>query len=183
MILSADSSACPTAGQSEAGQRVTEAAWRWWKLNDFEEHQDGLHASAIRDGDAFIVVDWDEAPARPRWTVNYAYDGTRGVRNNLGFEGLALSPDNSRLFIAAENALLQDGPADPRAGKRWTVGAIAAVLCELDVPPEMGNGLFAISRTVGLTAHVFDEIVNQRPMRRISPTAQEYNGPPERDLE
>ena len=62
-------------------------------------------------------------------------------------------------------------------------GAIAAVLCELGIPPEMGNGLFAISRTVGLTAHVFDEIVNQRPMRRISPTAQEYSGPPERDLE
>ncbi len=61
-------------------------------------------------------------------------------------------------------------------------GAIAAVLCELDFPPEMGNGLFAISRTVGLTAHVFDEITNQRPMRRISPTAQDYNGPEEREL-
>jgi citrate synthase len=61
-------------------------------------------------------------------------------------------------------------------------GAIAAVLCELDFPPEMGNGIFAIARTVGLTAHVFDEITAQRPMRRISPTAQEYNGPPEREL-
>jgi citrate synthase len=61
-------------------------------------------------------------------------------------------------------------------------GAIAAVLCELEIPPEMGNGLFAIARTVGLTAHVFDEIVNQRAMRRISPTAQAYDGPPEREL-
>ncbi len=61
-------------------------------------------------------------------------------------------------------------------------GAIAAVLCELGFPPEMGNGFFAIARTVGLTAHVFDEITNQRPMRRISPTAQEYNGPEERSL-
>jgi citrate synthase len=61
-------------------------------------------------------------------------------------------------------------------------GAIAAVLCEMDFPPEMGNGLFAIARTVGLTAHVFDEITAQRPMRRISPTAQEYSGPAEREL-
>jgi len=61
-------------------------------------------------------------------------------------------------------------------------GAIAAVLCELDFPPEMGNGLFAIARTVGLTAHVFDEITRQRPMRRISPTMQEYSGPEEREL-
>ena len=61
-------------------------------------------------------------------------------------------------------------------------GAIAAVLCEMDFPPEMGNGLFAIARTVGLTAHVFDEITAQRAMRRISPTAHEYNGPEEREL-
>jgi citrate synthase len=61
-------------------------------------------------------------------------------------------------------------------------GAIATVLCELDFAPEMGNGLFAISRVVGLTAHVFDEITAQKPMRRISPTAQEYNGPEERSL-
>jgi citrate synthase len=61
-------------------------------------------------------------------------------------------------------------------------GAIAAVLCELGFPPEMGNGLFAISRTVGLTAHVFDELVNQPAMRRISPSAQEYDGPAERTL-
>ena len=61
-------------------------------------------------------------------------------------------------------------------------GAIAAVLCEMDFPPGMGNGLFAIARTVGLTAHVFDEITAQRPMRRISPTAQEYSGPEEREL-
>jgi citrate synthase len=61
-------------------------------------------------------------------------------------------------------------------------GAIAAVLCEMDFPPEMGNGLFAIARTVGLTAHVFDEITAQRPMRRISPTAQAYSGPEEREL-
>ena len=61
-------------------------------------------------------------------------------------------------------------------------GAIAAVLCEMDFPPAMGNGLFAIARTVGLTAHVFDEITAQRAMRRISPTAHTYNGPEERTL-
>jgi citrate synthase len=61
-------------------------------------------------------------------------------------------------------------------------GGIAAVLCELGFPPELGNGFFAISRTVGLTAQVYEEITRQRPMRKISPTAQEYDGPPERHL-
>jgi citrate synthase len=62
-------------------------------------------------------------------------------------------------------------------------GGIAAVLCELGFPPELGNGFFAISRSVGLTAQVYEEMTRERPMRRISPTAQEYDGPPERSLE
>ena len=62
-------------------------------------------------------------------------------------------------------------------------GGIAAVLCELGFPPELGNGFFAISRTVGLTAQVYEEQTRERPMRKISPTAQEYDGPPERSLD
>jgi citrate synthase len=61
-------------------------------------------------------------------------------------------------------------------------GGIAAVLCDMGFPPEIGNGIFAIARAVGLTAHVFDEIMRQRPMRHISPSAHEYSGPPERSL-
>jgi citrate synthase len=62
-------------------------------------------------------------------------------------------------------------------------GGIAAVLCELGFPPELGNGFFAISRTVGLTAQVYEEMTRERPMRKISATAQAYDGPPERSLE
>lgn len=61
-------------------------------------------------------------------------------------------------------------------------GGIAAVLCELGFPPELGNGFFAISRTVGLTAQVYEEMSRERPMRRIDPTAYEYDGPAERNL-
>jgi hypothetical protein len=34
----------------------------------------------------------------------------RGVRNNLGFEGVALSADGGALYVANEEALAQDGP-------------------------------------------------------------------------
>ncbi len=37
-------------------------------------------------------------------------DGAHGVRDNHGFEGLSLTPDNTTLFVATESALLQDGP-------------------------------------------------------------------------
>jgi hypothetical protein len=36
-------------------------------------------------------------------------DGTRGVRSNLAFEGLAISPDGQTLYAMTENALVQDG--------------------------------------------------------------------------
>jgi citrate synthase len=57
------------------------------------------------------------------------------------------------------------------------------VLCELNFPPELGNGFFAISRTVGLTAQVYEEITRERPMRQIDSKTHEYDGPPEWNLE
>ncbi len=36
---------------------------------------------------------------------------TTGIRDNLAFEGLTLSPDGTRIYVATENALYQDGPA------------------------------------------------------------------------
>ena len=36
--------------------------------------------------------------------------GDRGIRNNLAFEGLTLSVDGETVWVATENALVQDGP-------------------------------------------------------------------------
>ncbi|MEH2330172.1 esterase-like activity of phytase family protein [Nostoc sp.] len=35
----------------------------------------------------------------------------KGIRNNLAFESLTITPDNNHLFTATENALIQDGVA------------------------------------------------------------------------
>lgn len=44
-------------------------------------------------------------------------NGKRGVRNNLAFESLTITPDNKYLFTAIENALIQDGAiAAPNIG-------------------------------------------------------------------
>ncbi|MFN6460242.1 MAG: esterase-like activity of phytase family protein [Nostoc sp. DedVER02] len=37
--------------------------------------------------------------------------GQQGIRNNLAFESLTITPDNKHLFTATENALIQDGVA------------------------------------------------------------------------
>ncbi|HYW19213.1 MAG TPA: esterase-like activity of phytase family protein [Nodularia sp. (in: cyanobacteria)] len=38
-------------------------------------------------------------------------NGQQGIRNNLAFESLTITPNNQQLFTATENALIQDGPA------------------------------------------------------------------------
>ena len=38
-------------------------------------------------------------------------DGSSGIRNNLAFESLTLSPNQRFLYTATENALIQDGPS------------------------------------------------------------------------
>jgi hypothetical protein len=41
----------------------------------------------------------------------YEPTATHGVRQNLGFEAAAVAPNGQSLFVGAENALVQDGPA------------------------------------------------------------------------
>lgn len=56
-------------------------------------------------------------------------------------------------------------------------GVIASVLCAMDIPAPMGNLFFYIARLCGVLAHAYEEQQNMPPMRRIHPTAFEYNGP------
>lgn len=56
-------------------------------------------------------------------------------------------------------------------------GAIAAVLLDIGIPPELGNTFFMIARAPGLVAQVHEEMTRERPMRRIHPTDHDYDGP------
>ena len=62
-------------------------------------------------------------------------------------------------------------------------GAIAALLCELEISPEIGNAFFIIARVPGLVAHIHEEKTRMRPMRKIHPQDYEYDGPGEREIE
>ena len=70
-------------------------------------------------------------------------------------------------------------------GKRLPVnvdGAIAALLCEMGFPKELGNAFFIMSRVAGVVAHVFEEQTTMRPMRHIDSKEHVYDGAPERRL-
>jgi hypothetical protein len=48
---------------------------------------------------------------RPRYLPNPTGPQTTGVRPNMGFEALTITPKGDRVFTATESALVQDGPA------------------------------------------------------------------------
>lgn len=62
-------------------------------------------------------------------------------------------------------------------------GAIAAILVDLDFPPELANAFFFMARVPGLVAHVYEEQTRERPMRHIHPTDHGYDGPENRSID
>ena len=94
-------------------------------------------------------------------------------------EDLGLSGKHVRIARAVEEGLKE------LMGKSLPInvdGAIAALLCELDIPPEIGNAFFIIARVPGLVAHVHEEMTRMRPMRKIDPQDYAYDGPEEREV-
>jgi len=63
-----------------AESELTAMAVSWWEQNRMDAYQDTIYEASCRDGEAFIIVDWDAARQCPTWTLNLANDGTQGVK-------------------------------------------------------------------------------------------------------
>ncbi len=63
-------------------------------------------------------------------------------------------------------------------------GITAVIFCELDFEPELGRGLFILSRSVGILAHAWEQkLRGRRIMGPMPPTIPyQYSGPARRDL-
>ena len=94
-------------------------------------------------------------------------------------EELGLAGRHIRIALAVEKILVE------QMGRPLPInvdGAIAAVLCDLDIPPEIGNAFFIIARVPGLVAHVHEEKNRMKTMRKIHPEDYEYDGPKKRKV-
>jgi citrate synthase len=95
---------------------------------------------------------------------------------------LELDGEHCRLLRVVERVI---NSVPERAGHPLPLnidGAIAAVCGDLGFGPEIGNGLFIISRVPGLLAHAVEEKMTQNPMRKIDRDEAYYNGPARRRL-
>ncbi|MBU1473403.1 MAG: citryl-CoA lyase [Acidobacteria bacterium] len=121
---------------------------------------------------------------------------SRGERaSGFGHRIHTKDPRTSRLFNLARELGLAGMHVDiaetvektlaEALGKKLPInvdGAIAALLCDLGFPAEVGNAFFIIPRTAGLVAHIREENTRMKPMRKIHPTGYVYDGPEDREL-
>ena len=93
-------------------------------------------------------------------------------------EGCGVAGDGVKMIQALHHHFLSQGKNLPIN----VDGAIAAVLVDLDIPPEIGNAFFIIARVPGLVAQIHEEQTRERPMRKINPTDISYDGPDPRTI-
>ena len=120
----------------------------------------------------------------------------RGVRiSGFGHRFHAADPRTVRLFELARElnvagkyvaqAEILEKVLSEKTGKSLPInadGAIAALLCEMNFPPKIANGIFMIARVAGLVAHVTEEQERHPPMRTVDVENYEYDGESGRKL-
>ncbi|RLF33180.1 MAG: citryl-CoA lyase [Thermoplasmata archaeon] len=104
-------------------------------------------------------------------------------------------PRTKRLFNLAEELKISDDHValskaievelEKSVGRKLPInvdGAIAAIISDMGFDWRLGKGFFLLGRVAGLTAHVYEEQTEQKPMRRMFTVECEYEGPEEKDL-
>lgn len=61
-------------------------------------------------------------------------------------------------------------------------GIIAALMCDLGLPPELGKAFFIIGRTPGFVAHAHEQQTQEKPFKAPSPEEIHYKGPGKREV-
>jgi citrate synthase len=96
------------------------------------------------------------------------------IADNMNISGNHIALSKS-IEVELENSL----------GKRLPInvdGAIAAITSDMGFDWKLGKAFFLIGRTVGLTAHVYEEQTEFKPMRKLFDIDCTYDGLEERDL-
>jgi citrate synthase len=159
-----------------------------------------FHGGAISDGMVILLEGIHRAEDQNKTLDHVAaeiiqeYAAEKKRIGGLGHRVHSDDPRTAKLFsLAEELGIAGQGVAMIRAfhdqflsmGKSLPInvdGAIAAILVDLEIPPDLGNAFFIMARVPGLVAQVFEEQTRERPMRRIHPTDVVYDGPEPRSI-
>jgi len=104
-------------------------------------------------------------------------------------------PRTKRLFslaedlnIAGDHILLSkaiEKQLEKTLGRKFPInvdGAIAAISSDMEFDWRLGKAFFLLGRVAGLTAQVYEEQTEQKPMRKMFDVDCDYDGPEEKNL-
>lgn len=94
-------------------------------------------------------------------------------------EEMKIAGDHVSLSKAIESAL------EKSRGKKLPInvdGAIAAIISDMGFDWRLGKAFFLLGRVAGLTAHVYEEQTQEKPMREMFTIDYDYTGPEEQDF-
>jgi hypothetical protein len=83
-------------GDSDQGQTM----WEWWDANNMDGKQGIVHMSAVRDGDHYTLVEWDNDNKRPKLSNELACTGGEGVKVHYSQENKGEIDYASKRWIA-----------------------------------------------------------------------------------
>lgn len=99
--------------QATADHGLAALLWEWFKANGSDITEQDAYLAALRDGTAYVMVDFDAATGAPRFTVHEVDDGTSGVR-------LHRDPSDKRRVLYATR-YFWESDADGKQTERKTV--------------------------------------------------------------
>ncbi|RPH99330.1 MAG: hypothetical protein EHM71_18310, partial [Zetaproteobacteria bacterium] len=67
-------------GFSSGNDEIDDLLAEWWQANRMDAGQMQVHTAAARDGQSFVIVEWDDEQGRPAFHDNEAWDGDEGVK-------------------------------------------------------------------------------------------------------
>jgi hypothetical protein len=59
-------------------------AWQWWTKNQMDAVQEDVYEAGLRDGESFIVIDWDDNKQSPQWIMNPRWTDTINGGDDFG---------------------------------------------------------------------------------------------------
>jgi citryl-CoA lyase len=148
-----------------------------------ESHGGAIDASArvfqerVDDDPAMVVDEFVQGKKRFPGFGHKIY--TTDPRTQKMF---ALAKENGVAGKHVEFALAVEEALEKAKGRKLCLnvdGAIAALLSDMDVDWKLGKAFFIIPRTVGICAHVHEELTQEKPFRRLPDDVCGYIG--ERD--
>lgn len=83
--------------------------WQWWRSNRMDKIQGIVHLAAVRDGDAFVLVEWDPVKEIPRFNFEPAFAG-EGVMVYYSEE------HRDEIAFASKHWIIKHGD---HTGKQW----------------------------------------------------------------